>query len=288
VSLQEYLGPVWDDWSKYEIDSWKRYLAMTANVPCNWKIVLDNFNESYHLPTVHPEADAVVEESYKDTQFDMSAEGHNRMWQQAFKPSKRRLKNGKDLMDPALAMRMEGWGLDPDDFAGREFESREAVQEQMRKLGPDMGYTHFDNLKDHQLTDVYHYTIFPNFAVSVWADSFHFLRARPHPTDPTKCVFDNWYYAPAPEGLDTDVLTINGPVARDAEIEHDVFEYGEKSLSPLIDQDMGVTLGQQLGLRSRAFKGVYLSHQEWRIRRYHEVIDEYIDGVRPGPNQNLK
>ena len=127
VSLQEYLGPVWDDWSKYEIDSWKRYLAMTANVPCNWKIVLDNFNESYHLPTVHPEADAVVEESYKDTQFDMSAEGHNRMWQQAFKPSKRRLKNGKDLMDPALAMRMEGWGLDPDDFAGREFESREVV-----------------------------------------------------------------------------------------------------------------------------------------------------------------
>jgi len=288
VSLQEYLGPVWDDWSKYEIDSWKRYLAMTANVPCNWKIVLDNFNESYHLPTVHPEADSVVEESYKDTQFDMSAEGHNRMWQQAFKPSKRRLKNGKDLMDPALAMRMEGWGLDPDDFAGREFESREAVQEQMRKLGPDMGYTHFDNLKDHQLTDVYHYTIFPNFAVSVWADSFHFLRARPHPTDPTKCVFDNWYYAPAPEGLETDVLTINGPVARDAEIEHDVFEYGEKSLSPLIDQDMGVTLGQQLGLRSRAFKGVYLSHQEWRIRRYHEVIDEYIDGIRPGPNQNSK
>jgi len=288
VSLKEYLGPIWDEWSKYEIQDWKRYLAMTANVPCNWKIVLDNFNESYHLPTVHPEAAAVVEESYKYTQFDMSAEGHNRMWQQAFKPSLSQLKNGDELMGPALAMRMEGWGLNPDDFAGREFESREAVQAQMRVMGPDMGYTHFDNLTDHQLTDVYHYTIFPNFAVSVWADSFHFLRARPHPTDPTKCVFDNWYYAPAPEGMDTPVLTINGPVERDAEIEHDVFEYGEKSLSPLIDQDMGVTLGQQLGLRSRAFSGVYLSHQEHRIRRYHEVIDEYINGTRPGPNQNSK
>ena len=25
-SLQEYLGPIWDDWSKYEIDGWKRYV----------------------------------------------------------------------------------------------------------------------------------------------------------------------------------------------------------------------------------------------------------------------
>ena len=55
----------------------------------------------------------------------------------------------------------------------------------------------------------------------------------------------------------------------------------------LIDQDMGVTSGQQLGLRSRGFKGVYLAKQEHRIRRYHEVIDEYIDGTRPmGSNQN--
>ena len=35
-----------------------------------------------------------------------------------------------------------------------------------------------------QLTDAFHYTLFPNFAVSLWSDGFHFLRARPHPTDP--------------------------------------------------------------------------------------------------------
>jgi hypothetical protein len=49
----------------------------------------------------------------------------------------------------------------------------------------------------------------------------------------------------------------------------------------LIDQDIGVTGGQQLGLRSRGFKGVYLAKQEHRIRRYHEVIDDYIEGRRP-------
>jgi hypothetical protein len=48
---------------------------------------------------------------------------------------------------------------------------------------------------------------------------------------------------------------------------------------------MGVTPGQQLGFRSRAYKGVYLAKQEHRIRRFHEVIDEYIEGKRPAPKR---
>ena len=86
-SLKEWLGPVWKDWEAYEIHKWKRYVAQTVNVPCNWKIILDNFNESYHLPTVHAPERAVtkrrmprgVDTSYKNTQFDLSEEGHNRM-----------------------------------------------------------------------------------------------------------------------------------------------------------------------------------------------------------------
>lgn len=282
MSLKEYLGPLWDDWGAYEIDHWKRYVALSANVPCNWKIVLDNFNESYHLPTVHPQAAAKTEESYRDTQFDMAPEGHARMWMRSQIPSRQLLsRDDEPLIGPLLAATLEKWELDPADFKGREFETREAIQQQMRKLGPGRGYTYFDNLKDHQLTDVYHYFLFPNFAVSLWAGGFHFLRARPHPSDPTRCLFDNWWYAPAPEGNTEPVGTIIGPVERDAEVEHDVFEYGERSLSELIDQDMGVTTGQQLGFRSRGYKGVYLAQQEHRIRRYHEVIDDYIEGRRP-------
>ena len=77
---------VWDDWKAYEIHNWKRYVAQTVNVPCNWKIILDNFNESYHLPTVHAPEERFkrrmpsgVDTSYRNTQFDLSDEGHNRM-----------------------------------------------------------------------------------------------------------------------------------------------------------------------------------------------------------------
>jgi hypothetical protein len=91
-------------------------------------------------------------------------------------------------------------------------------------------------------------------------------------------VFDHWWYSPVPIDLETPIYTPNGVFKAGDDVEHEVFNYGEQSLGMLIDQDMGVTTGQQLGFRSRAYKGVYLSGQEARIRRYHEVIDEYIEG----------
>ncbi len=280
VPLKEYLGPLWDEWSAYELDHWKRYLAQTCTAPINWKVILDNFNESYHLPTVHPQAAGKTEESYLSTQYDMAPEGHARMWMQSGKPSKQMEWNGGQVkIEPVLERQLRLWELDPDEFrGGREYETREAIQQAMRKLGKSRGYNHFDNLRDHQLTDVYHYFLFPNFAVSLWATGFHFLRARPHPTDPTQSVFDHWWYSPVPIDLETPIYTPNGVFKAGDDVEHEVFNYGEQSLGMLIDQDMGVTTGQQLGFRSRAYTGVYLSGQEARIRRYHEVIDEYIEG----------
>ena len=58
------------------------------------------------------------------------------------------------------------------------------------------------------------------------------------------------------------------------------FEGGE-SIGPGIEEDVAVFATQQRGFRSRGFKGVYLSKQEMRIRRYHELIDDYIAGRLP-------
>ena len=63
--------------------------------------------------------------------------------------------------------------------------------------------------------------------------------------------------------------------------EREVFDYGEGWIGPGIDQDVEVFVKQQRGFRSRGFKGVYLSAQESRIRRYHELIDDYIEGHPP-------
>ena len=99
-----------------------------------------------------------------------------------------------NIVEP-LASLLTYWELDPADFKGRPEDTREALQRAKRALGPDKGYSHYATVPDEQLTDAFHYTLFPNFAVSLWADGFHFLRARPHPTDPEQCLFDNWWYA---------------------------------------------------------------------------------------------
>lgn len=288
ISLKEYLGPVWSDWEGYNIGQWKRYIARTTTAPCNWKVILDNFNESYHVNTVHRPKGAAVEKlrihsgvdtSYKATRFDMSDEGHNRMIMKGGYAGPA-INKGGEIGEP-LATILREWKVDPEEYKGRGEDTREALQKAKRTLGPERGYDYFENINDDQLTDALHYTLFPNFAVSLWADGFHFLRARPHPTDPEQCIFDNWWYASQPAGETGPVRTTAGLVERDANVEHEVFELGEQSMGLTIDQDLSIIPAQQLGMRSRGYTGSYLSGQESRLRRYHELIDDYIEGKLP-------
>jgi phenylpropionate dioxygenase-like ring-hydroxylating dioxygenase large terminal subunit len=288
VTLKEYLGPIWDDWSRWELQKWKRYVGLTTTLPCNWKVVLDNFNESYHVPTVHMGAtietnrrkvNGNINTNINDTLFDLSNEGHNRMVMQGGFGVGQFEKDGTPK-EPLKSL-LKVWEIDPAEIRENPENARRILQAAKRRVGKKRGYTHYHNLPDEALTDAFHYTLFPNFAVSVWADGFHFLRARPHYNDPEQCVFDNWWYCSQPEGETNPVATMIGPFPRDAENPHIVFKPGEVSMGKTIDEDIAVFVRQQTGFRSRGFKGVYLATQENRIRRYHELIDDYIEGRRP-------
>ena len=173
-----------------------------------------------------------------------------------------------------------------EDFKGNAEATREALQQAKRRLGPERGYSHYANVPDEQLTDAFHYTLFPNFAVAVWADGFHFLRARPHPTDPEQWLFHNWWYAsPASieaPSINRSVMNYKGEFNEvTGEVDVHMLSYPEDSIGPAIEEDVVVFVTQQRGFRSRGFKGVYLARQETRIRRYHELIDDYIEGRLP-------
>ena len=293
ASLKSYLGPIWDEWECRDIHTWRRTMANTMWLPCNWKVVLDNFNESYHVPTVHmratPDTDRKkirgnIDTYFKETRFDLSDEGHNRMVMKGGYGVGATDKDG-NILEP-LASQLRYWDLDPADYVSQPESTREALQQAKRKLGPDRGYTHYASVPDEQLTDAFHYTLFPNFAVSVWSDGFHFLRARPHPTDPEQCLFDNWWYS-SPASLKEATQSMQrsaggADAAGSGEAEVRMLQYPEDSIGPAIEEDVAVFVTQQRGFRSRGFKGVYLSNQEKRIRRYHELIDDYIDGKLPG------
>ena len=282
-SLQDYLGPIWNDWNDRDVHTWRRTMANSMWLPCNWKVVLDNFNESYHVPTVHmgatPDTDrkairGAIDTYFKETKFDLSDEGHNRMVMKGGFGVGSTDEEG-NIQEP-LASQLRYWELDPTDYKGKPEEVRDALQQAKRELGPGKGYTHYDRIPDEQFTDAFHYTLFPNFAVSLWSDGFHFLRARPHPTDPEQCLFDNWWYA-SPASIEAGAQLGERGVVGGADADRTMLNYPDDNIGPGIDDDVAVFVTQQQGFRSRGFKGVYLSNQEKRIRRYHELIDSHIE-----------
>ena len=89
-----------------------------------------------------------------------------------------------------LSERLKLWDLDPADFEDRALDARKALQQQMRRVGPERGHTHYENLRDEQLTDAHMYNIFPNCSLTFGADGVLLQRMTPHPSDPEQCVFD--------------------------------------------------------------------------------------------------
>jgi len=79
------------------------------------------------------------------------------------------------------------------------------------------------------------------------------------------------------------VLTIYG-MRPCVEAEHEALVFGaagsEHHLGDFVAQDLGVAEAQQQGFRSRGFRQAHLSGQESRVRRFHEVLNDYLEGRR--------
>ena len=66
IDFDEYIKPLENRWSKF-INKEDHRLIVHSNdygyfnldVKCNWKFAIENYCESYHLPTIHPELNKV-------------------------------------------------------------------------------------------------------------------------------------------------------------------------------------------------------------------------------------
>ena len=278
--LLDFLDPIPWLFRNRDLENMVRVVWRTFDVDANWKFSSDNFNESYHLPTVHPELATTTDEDYKNTIFEMYPNGHNRMIEQG-QPSMR-APHPNEVEQP-WDMMLAQWGLDPADFAGRSRDGRLALQEQRRNLGPQKGYHHYAKWTDDELTDYFHHTLFPNVTMTGTADGVHFFRTEPHPTDPEKCTFDYWCLVPKIDGAEEVATIVGMRPLREADYEFIPYGSGQPipdMMESFLIQDLGVAVGQQNGFHSRGYTDAFLSGQESRVRRFHEVLNDYIEGRR--------
>lgn len=259
----------------YRMEKMIRVLNMTTSAACNWKIITDNFNEAYHVQILHPELIAYIESDAETCQFDLLENGHNRGWFPSYQPA---LIHPHERVSEPLASLMSEWGLDAGQYQGKAAHARirTDIQRQKRKLGPARHFKHYEHLQDYQLTDYIIYNLFPNSVITVGPDGVQLLRPRPHASDPGRCEFDHWWMVPPIEGRKTTPSPAGGPdlPVEDAPLE--VVRYGERSLGRTADQDLSIAAVQQLGLSSAGFHGFYLCHQERRVQRFHEVLNDYM------------
>ena len=271
--LADYLDPIPRLFANRDMDKMTRVLWRRIKVDTNWKFASDNFNESYHLPDVHPSMGIYVVEHYTGHRFEIYPSGHNRVIELGH-PSPRPIKS--DIWENTL----KAWDIDPAAYAGRPVEARLALQVQKRTLGPKRGHHYMNKLADDELTDYFHHTLFPNVTMTATPvdGSVHIFRTEPDATDPEKCTFEYMLLAPPIEGAES-VVTIAGMRPLE-EAGRDELTYGIDNVGDFVDEDLSVAVHQQRGLHSRGYRDANLTEQESRVRRFHEVLHDYLEGRR--------
>jgi phenylpropionate dioxygenase-like ring-hydroxylating dioxygenase large terminal subunit len=275
--LHEWLAPFPERLANYGIENWVRVLNLSCDADFNWKIIRDNFNESYHLPTIHPELATFINDGLPTTLFEMYPSGHNAMWMIGHQATTRADYHSAEVPAP-LDDIARAWGVDPAEYNGHTGDIRAAVIKAKRELGPGRGYEIYNRMTDQQLVDYYHCTLFPNLTLTMSPEQLQVLRTEPHPTDPEKCIFQHWCLYPPLPGQ-TEIVTPVGtvPFRHDALVRHSTYGDGV-SVGYVADQDLSIGTTQQQGLNSRGFKGCILPGQEKRVQRFHELLNDYVQG----------
>ncbi|MGI9327520.1 MAG: aromatic ring-hydroxylating oxygenase subunit alpha [Pseudomonadales bacterium] len=285
--LLDYLGPVAELLAPYRFANMSLVEDQTVHHYCNWKAIIDNFSELYHVDFLHPQHRRMVD-CCNDT-VHLFPNGHTGVAVKGATVNPRFPipEEPTDLQSSQLA----SLGLDPVTFNGHVLDIRRAVQQRKREAGQDYGYD-YSLYSDDQLSDVWQYNLFPNIILSFTPERCWVMRPRPHPTDPQQCYFDKLSLVQHPDpalsdavsaiaGSGSSTMTAAKP-GNDVRPRRDVFDHtailrGEKSMTITIDQDIELLGGVQAGMNSEAFDTVWLNDDEMRVQHFHNEMDRRLD-----------
>ena len=285
-ALLDYLDPFPKLFAGVPLERLVRVYQVKIDIRSNWKFAPDNFSESYHVQTAHPQVPAFIDQDYRQARLEMYPNGHGRTVQ-AWRPSPNTPERERDnnYFDAILRK----WDIDPDvypDFETRVMQGWLDLKAQKRKLWKERGHLHYETMDDEQLTDSIHTTLFPNISITFNPDSVFFMRTEPHADDPNWCSFDFWAMEFPVEGAthtQTAMVGSSPLPLKEAEPIRRAFDNGRgipELASGVIEQDLLLAEDMQRGLHSRGYQPPCLAYSETRVRYFHEVLNDYLAGRR--------
>jgi nitrite reductase/ring-hydroxylating ferredoxin subunit len=275
--LADFLGPeVIEILEPYRLEEMVTVMDVREALNCNWKVVMDAFEEGYHISGIHPQLERVILIDPKNSRYKLldqhsvsmapfevanaarygdeeQVEGILEL-PETFPSVQMSLPRFKELVeeyrngDEPLTF--------PDGITARTLLQR-ATRETLTGMGLDVS-----ELTDAQMSDNHGWVLFPNFFMTIRAGEATIIMAEPHEDgDPNTCYWHIMSFMWLPEehrtAFTADPVVVEEPGS---------YKYEQMPR-------------QQLGLRSDRLEFMSLMKEEVVIAHYHSVVDRYLAGA---------
>jgi len=269
--LADYLEILPEHFAPWDLA--QRYLTahVVRVVPCNWKVALEAFIESYHTVAVHPQ----LLRTSGDTQTEYDVYEGVRHVSRMITPVGIASEHvGRAVGEQEIVDAMFLTKDDPEALVPAGGTARQVLAERTRRQLAERTGGDYSGITDCEALDAIEYFLFPNFVPWAGYTTPLAYRFRPNGDDHRTAVMDVMLLEPLPA---------TGPRPAPATTRHlrpeerwaDAPELGY--LGRILDQDTA-TLGRvQRGLEAAAEPAVTLAQeQESRIRHFHATLAGYL------------
>jgi phenylpropionate dioxygenase-like ring-hydroxylating dioxygenase large terminal subunit len=278
--LLEFLDPLPELLAPFHLDRLRMRSYRSTILPANWKVVVDAFNEGYHVQGTHPQllpwtddVGLVYEQFRTHSHYGRLPSARRQL-----RPSPRLgLSEGDYDEGEILAGLVEGLG-------GLFYDDERKVVEELRATPVPDGETLLgryqqrrrtllegrgvptDGLTDDQLTSADDVYWFPNLVGPVYPGSAIIFRVRPNGLDPDSAIKDTWFLEwPRSDDPPRRVQRKFYP------------DWTARDWGLITNQDYANMAHVQTGMKARSFRGLRLNpRQEGNLLHMHRVIDRYL------------
>jgi len=278
--LLEYLEPLPALLAPYHLDRMRIRSYLSTILPANWKVVVDAFNEGYHVQGTHPQILPWTDDvSLEYEPLGIHAHyGRLPNARRELRPSPRLgLAEGDYDQGEILASFVAGLGA-------LFYDDERALIERVRSAPPDgdsllQRYQQgrrallaargvpVEDFADDQLTSADDVYFFPNMVGPVYPGTAIVFRVRPHGLDPDRAIKDTWFLE---WPRDDDAPRRAG--------RRFYPDWTERDWGTITNQDYANMAHVQVGMKAHG-GGLHLNRrQEGNILHMHRVIDRYLTG----------
>jgi nitrite reductase/ring-hydroxylating ferredoxin subunit len=281
--LRDYLEPAASMLDPFHLENmrcrWRKWIIFD----CNWKVALEAFNETYHVPGTHPEFMAFGNfVGWGKAQGKHSHIGYDAPTGQDENKAKLRLGAGADpristaemqlytweqvntnttrtLVDAALRLKDElPEGTPADKVLRHWLDTAKADDAARGVIWPEVDPAHVGRSGTA-------WQIFPNFQIGHAVNNALCYDARPYGYDPDKCIFEAAVYELYPEGA--------AP-----ETEWEYIPADDARWGSVLPQDFSNMAAVQQGMKNVGFRGIIPNPKaEQAVINLHRNLSRYMN-----------